>query len=138
MKEDGSKRVKARLVARGFEERLADNKIDSPTCSRQGLRLELITASSMEWEINSLDISSAFLQGSQLKRIFYVKPPIEICEEGKIWQLKRCLYGLSDAPREWYDRVCEEMKKLGGRVSLYDKSVFMWHNGSNLVLLLFG
>ena len=24
------------------------------------------------------------------------------------------------------------MKKLGGKVSLYDKSVFMWHNGSNL------
>ena len=138
IKEDGSKRVKARLVVRGFEERLADKKIDSPTCSRQGLRLELVTASSMEWEISSLDISSAFLQGSQLKRILYVKPPTEICEEGKIWQLKRCLYGLSNAPREWYDRVCQEMKKLGDKVSLYDKSVFMWHNGSNLVLLLFG
>ena len=82
IKEDGSKRVKACLVARGFEERLAEKKIDSPTCSRQGLRLELVTASSMEWingsmdqwinqwEINSLEISSAFLQGSQLKKQF--------------------------------------------------------------------
>ena len=42
------------------------------------------------------------------------------------------MYRLLDAPREWSDRVCEEMKKLGGKVSLYDKSVFMWHNGSNL------
>ena len=84
IKEDGSKRVKARPVARGFEERLADKKIDSPTCSRQGLCLELVTASSMEWEINSLDISSAFLQGNQLKRTVYLRPPIEICEEGKI------------------------------------------------------
>ena len=41
--------------------------------------------------------------------------------------MKRCLYGLSDAPREWYDRVCKEMENLGGKVSLYDKSVFMWH-----------
>ena len=61
-----------------------------------------------------------------------MRPPIEICEGGKIWRLKRCLYGLSYAPREWYDRVCEEMIKLGDKVSLYDKSVFMWHNGSNL------
>ena len=77
--------VKARLVARGFEEGLADKKIDSPTCNRQGLHLELVTASSMEWELNSLDISSAFPQGNQLKRTVYVRPPIEICEEGKIW-----------------------------------------------------
>ena len=86
----------------------------------------------MEWKINSLDISSAFLQGNQLKRTVYVRPSTEICKEGNIWQLKRFLYGLSDAPREWYDHVCEEMKKLGGKVSLYDKSVFMWRNESNL------
>ena len=99
--------MKARLLARGFTERLADKKIDSPTRSRHGIRLELVTASSIEWEINSMDISSAFLQGNQLKRTVCVT---EICEERKIWPLKRCLYGLSDAPRQWYYRVCEEIK----------------------------
>jgi len=130
--DDGSKWVKGRLVARGFEERLVDKKIDSPTCSRQGLRLEFITASSMDWEIKSMDISAAFLQGNQLKRAVYVQPPADLREDGKIWKLKRCLYGLNDAPREWYDRVCSEMKNLGGIVSLYDKSVFIWHGKSGL------
>ena len=126
----GDKLVKGRLVARGFEERLVDKKIDSPTCSRQSLRLELIAASSMDWEIHSMDISAAFLQGNQLKRPVFVRPPAELHEEGTIWKLKRCLYGLSDAPREWYDRVSAEMKNLGGKISLYDKSVFMWHDES--------
>ena len=126
--DQGRKSVKGRLVARGFEERLADKKIDSPTCSRQGLRLVLITASSMDWEIKSMDISAAFLQGNQLTRPVFIQPPTELQEEGKIWKLKRCLYGLSDAPREWYNRLSMELKKLGGTISLYDKSMFIWHN----------
>ena len=90
----------------------------------------LIAASSMDWEINSMDISAAFLQGNQLRRPVFVRPPPELHEEGTIWKLNRCLYGLCDAPREWYDRVSAEMKNLGGKVSLYDKSMFMWHGES--------
>ena len=135
-KPDGNIILKARLVARGFEERLVDKKVDSPTCSRQSLRLAFITATSMNWELHALDISSAFLQGNLLKRTVYVRPPPGVCEPGKIWLLKRCLYGLSDAPREWYERVCEEMKKMGAVISIYDKSMFMWHEESNLVGLI--
>ena len=133
---DGSRKLKARLVARGFEEKLADKRVDSPTCSKQGIRLAFVTASSMNWELQALDISSAFLQGNVLQRTVYVRPPKEVCEDGKIWRLKRCLYGLSDAPREWYDRVCTEMKKLGGVLSLFDKSLFMWHENNQLVGLI--
>lgn len=136
MNPDGSKKLKARLVARGFEEKLMNKKVDSPTCSRQGLRLAFVTASSMNWELKAMDISSAFLQGNILKRTVYVRPPSDICEDGKIWCLRHCLYGLSDAPREWYDRVCEEMKKLGGTISRYDKCLFMWHEDNQLVGLI--
>ena len=100
---------------------------------RQGLRLGLIAATCMKWDLNVMDISSAFLQGNQLERTVFVRPSQEVSDGGKIWRLKRCLYGLSDSPREWYDRVCQEMKKLGATVSLYDKSVFMWHENNKLV-----
>ena len=116
------------MVARGFEERLADKKIDSPTCSRQGLRLVLTIASSMDWEINSMDISAAFLQGNKLERPVFIQPPPELRKGGTIWKLKRCLYGLNDAPREWYNRLSMELKKLGGMISIYDKSMFIWHS----------
>ena len=36
---NGEKVVKARLVARGFEERMSNARTDSPTCSRQSLRM---------------------------------------------------------------------------------------------------
>ena len=126
--EDGSKRLKARLVARGFEEKLIGQKTDSPTCSRQALRLVFVVASTNSWELHSLDITAAFLQGNEIGRNVFVRPPKEFNENGKLWQLNRCLYGLADAPREWYNRVREVLTDLGGKVSLYDHSLFLWFN----------
>eukprot|EP00794_Sanderia_malayensis_P021304 gene21304-23381_t len=78
---DGTKRTKARLVARGFEEQLIDKRFDSPTASRQSLRLIFMAASAMEWELHSLDIASAFLQGKEIDRRVLVRPPDELMEE---------------------------------------------------------
>ena len=70
--EKGEEIIKARLVARGFEEPTIKN-IDSPTCSRESLRLVFCVAASTNWKLGSLDISSAFLQGNKLDRTVYLK-----------------------------------------------------------------
>ena len=119
--------VKARLVARGFEEKTNSARTDSPTCSRQSLRMAFVTASTMKWQIQSLDITSAFLQGNSIERNVFLKPPPEANSNGKIWKLKRCIYGLNDAPRAWYDRVSTELMRLGGKASLYDDAMFLWY-----------
>ena len=136
IKSKGDK-VKARLVARGFEENFQDRK-DSPTCTRESLRMIFAVAASMKWRIHSMDISSAFLQGNKMDREVYVKPPKESNSSGKLWKLKRCLYGLVDAPREWYQRVAKEMIRLGGKKSLFDKCLFLWHSneGNKLIGIL--
>ena len=133
---DEEKIVKARLVARGFEEKLENTRIDSPTCSRQSLRMCFIVAPTMKWEIHSLDISSAFLQGNNIERELYLEPPIEVKEDGIIWKLKRCIYGLSDAPRAWYERVEQELCALRAKKSLYDDAVFIWHQNNTLIGLV--
>lgn len=66
---DEKKVVKARLVARGFEEDSTELRTDSPTRSKRNLRLVLAVAASKGWTINSLDISSAFLQ-SDARKVF--------------------------------------------------------------------
>jgi len=130
---DGGKKIKARLVARGFEEDLLNTKVDSPTCSRQALRIVFSTASTFDWDVKSLDVKSAFLQGKPISREVYVMPPADVREENKVWKLKRCLYGLNDAPREWYNKLSEKLVGLGAKVSLYDKALFMWHKEGKLV-----
>ena len=125
---DGVRKVKARLVARGFEEDSSELRTDSPTCNRESLRLVFAVASIMSWKLQSIDISAAFLQGNPIEREIYLRPPQDICPKSEVWRLKRCLYGLNDAPRSWYERVKEVLLHLGGVVSAYDSAVYLWHN----------
>ena len=103
-KPDGSK--KARLVARGFQEDQSDLILESPTSSRESQRFALILMASYGFEIRSLDVKTAFLQGKKLERDVFLRPPADICA-GKLWKLSKCVYGLADAARNWFDKVAD-------------------------------
>ena len=95
---DGSRRPKARLVVRGFEEQ-EDLQKDAPTASKTSLRIAFGLAIDNSWEIETIDIRAAFLQSQRIEREVYVTPPKEVQLEGKIWRLRKPVYGLIDAAR---------------------------------------
>ena len=124
---EGKTQVKARLVARGFEDAGRDDvRKDSPTCGRENLRLLFALTSSCNWRINILDIKSAFLQGKSIERDVFIKPPKE-ANTNKLWKLNTTVYGLCDAPREWYLSVKKELLATGCVKSRYDDAIFYWH-----------
>ncbi|MCP3661064.1 MAG: hypothetical protein GY696_00990 [Gammaproteobacteria bacterium] len=88
--------IKARLTARRFQEEDEHPK-ESPTMQKYSLRTLLAIAAAKGWPIETVDIKSAFLQGSDLTRQVYVKPPKEVNQPDKLWLLIKCLYGLRDA-----------------------------------------
>ena len=83
-----------------------------------------VWTSIMLWELHSLDITSTLLQGNNIEREVFVQLPSEIMEEGKIWKLQKCIYGLNDAPRARYNRVEQELLKLGGGKTSMTKQCF--------------
>jgi hypothetical protein len=115
--------VRARLVARGFEEDRGED-VDSPTVGKSTVRLVLTIAVAKNWVIKSMDIKSAFLQGMSLNRNVYLVPPKEANAGEKVWKLRRCLYGLNDAARQFYESVVEELSRLGCVKSNLDPSLF--------------
>ena len=117
------KDVRARLTARGFQED-ADFPTDSPTVQKHSLKLLLAFAATKQWEVKTTDVSSAFLQGDQMDRDVYVKPPREAAAPGKLWRLNKCLYGLKDASRKWYLRVLSKLKDLDFKKCAHDKGFF--------------
>lgn len=125
---DGEKIVKARLCARGFEEEQCF-RTDSPTCCKEGLRLTCCVISSNKWLLNSLDVKTAFLQGKLMERTVYVRPPKE-AQTDKVWKLRKCIYGLSDASRYWYLKLREELIKLGATPIQLDQGIFIWHKNN--------
>ena len=114
--------VKARLVAHGFQETQEFRK-DSPTCTKECVRLALSLIASMGWSLKSLDIKSAFLQGETIDRTIYIKPPPEAGSD-KLWRLNKCIYSLADAPRCFYLRLREVLETFNVQASTLDEGLF--------------
>ena len=125
-------KIKARLVARGFEEDLGEHRTDSPTCAKDSLRVALTIISSNRWQCNTIDIKSAFLQGENIERELYVRPPRDF-DNGLLWKLKKTVYGLCDAARAWYFKVKSVLIEMGMTVSKLDPALFVYHKSLSLI-----
>ncbi|CAC5386684.1 unnamed protein product [Mytilus coruscus] len=129
--------TKARLVAKGFEEDCLDEiQKNSPTCDKKSLTLILTIIMQKQWLINSIDIITAFLKGEKMQRKVHLRPPKEANANGKIWLLKKCVYGLADASLKWYEKVKKTLNECGGTESKIDPAVFYWHDSNGLVRVL--
>ena len=118
----GKLQAKARLCARGCED-VEDVPTDSPTCERDNVRLLLSVSTSFKWSIHSVDIKSAYLQGEPLDRDIFLIPPKE-ARTDKLWKLRKCVYGINDAGKKWYNQFRGGLISLGVKVSLFDQAVF--------------
>ena len=124
--------VRARLTCKGFQEE-EDFPTDSPTIQKASTRMILTIATTSKWNIKAIDIKSAFLQGDKLTRKVFVKPPREANLNNKLWRLKKCLYGLKDASRQWYLRLKTTLKQNGFQKSIYDGGLFFIIKNDTLI-----
>ena len=91
------------------------------------------------WTLVILDVEGAFLQGKPLERhvgLIYVELPSEKIPgvaPGSLVQGFKCVYGLMDAPRQWYDSFMITMEGLGMK-NLYrlDPCVLYSYDGDEL------
>ena len=118
-------KVKARLVARGFEEKVKV-QTDSPTGSKETLHMLLTVAATQGWGIKSGDVKSAYLQGERLDREVYMVPPPERRKPGMIWRLVKAVYGMYDSGRKWYFKVEEVLHRLGCKKAKLDHCLFTY------------
>ncbi|CAI7803571.1 unnamed protein product [Closterium sp. NIES-53] len=120
---------KARYVARGFSQRQGVDFFQtfSPTPKMTTLQVLLHVAAHRDYELHSLDFSTAFLQGSLHEDIWLRRPPgfTGSFPAGTQWSLRRPVYGLRQAPREWHDTLRTTLATLGFAPSTADPSLFL-------------
>ncbi|CAI7869126.1 unnamed protein product, partial [Closterium sp. NIES-53] len=120
---------KARYVVRGFRQQQGVNFFQtfSPTPKMTTLRVLLHDAAQRDYELHSLDFSTAFLQGSLHEEIWLRRPPgfIGWFPAGTQWSLRRPVYSLRQAPREWHDTLRTTLAALGFAPSTADPSLFL-------------
>ncbi|CAI5994607.1 unnamed protein product [Closterium sp. NIES-64] len=120
---------KARYVARGFSQRQGVDYFQtfSPTAKMTTLRVLLHIAAQRDYKLHSLHFSTAFLQGSLHEEIWLRRPPgfTGSFPPGTQWSLRRPVYGLRQALREWHDTLRTTLAALGFAPSTADPSLFL-------------
>ncbi|CAI7902977.1 unnamed protein product [Closterium sp. NIES-53] len=125
---------KARYVARGFSQRQEVDYFQTffPTPKMTTLRVLLHVAAQHDYEWHFLDFSNAFLQGSLHEEIWLRRQPgfTGSFPVDTQWSLRRPVYGLRQAPREWHDTLRTTLADLGFAPSTADLSLFLRTNTS--------
>jgi len=118
-----------RIVAGGHRQVEGVNYTEtfSTAAKMPTVQVILANAAHQDWEIEHVDVKSAYLN-APLKETIHMKPPRRVLkpgQEGMVLKLKKGLYGLKQAGRGWYLEMSRVfLKELGFERSAIDHLVF--------------
>ncbi|GJY62567.1 retrotransposon protein, putative, ty1-copia subclass [Tanacetum coccineum] len=109
-----------------------------PVVRHTSIRVILALTACKDYELEQLDVKTAFLHGN-LEEVIYMKQPPGYEQGNKVCLLKKSLYGLKQSPRQWYRRFDEYMLSNGFKRSSYDSCVYYrsYAPGEYIYLLLY-
>jgi hypothetical protein len=133
---DGSiRKLKARICARGFEQIEGVDYFETfaPVVQWMTVRVILIMTILLNLDNKQIDYTAAFMQ-APIDHDVYVEMPKLFQVHGKVWKLKRALYGLKDAPRAYFLHTKGKLEELGFRQSDADPCLFI---SSTVICLIY-
>ncbi|KAI3759425.1 hypothetical protein L6452_07232 [Arctium lappa] len=139
-KSDGEiERYKARLVEKGFTqlEGIDFHDTFAPVAKLVTIRTLLTIATKRSWIIHQLDVNNAFLHGD-LDEEVYMKIPEDFANanETRVCRLRKSLYGLRQASRNWYQKFTAALSSLNFKQTHADASLFIYEKGEVFIAAL--
>ena len=130
-------KLKARIVCRGYSQKRGIDFTETfaPVVRMDSIRILLAIAAHEKLVIKQCDVKSAFLYGD-IEEEIYVRPPDAVdIDDGKVWKLKKSLYGLKQSPRNWNKKFNKLVTTFGLIRSIADPCIY-YGNGQKGRLLL--
>ncbi|GJR74073.1 retrotransposon protein, putative, ty1-copia subclass [Tanacetum coccineum] len=131
---------KSRLVAKGFTQTYGVDYEEtfSPVADIRAIRILIAIAAFYDYEIWQMDVKTAFLNGHLSEEVYMTQPegfvnpkyPNHVCK------LKRSIYGLKQASRQWNKRFDDEIKKFGFTQNRDEPCVYQKASGSYVTFLI--
>ena len=140
---DGSiEKLKARLVADGNTQRhgVDFEQVFATVVKMSSIRLVFTLAASLKLRLWQLDVKQAFLCADLPEELYMRMPPhlVDRDADGSrlVCKLRKSLYGLRQAAREWADHLNSVLLSFGFRRSTIDTCVYRYDGSSDRLLIL--
>ena len=118
-------RRKARYVADGHRVESPPSVTYSTVVSRDSVRILLLVAALNDLELSGCDVQNAFLSADNLEKHWIRAGPEFGAEQGKIFIVRRALYGLKSASAAFRSFMAKRLDEIGFRSSTADSDVWM-------------
>jgi Reverse transcriptase (RNA-dependent DNA polymerase) len=130
-------RYKGRVVAKGYAQvpGLDYDETFAPVVKFTTIRTLLALAAHHDLEIHQLDIKTAFLHGELKEEIYAQCPQGFEHRPNEVWRLRKSIYGLKQASREWYAKVLALFLKLEFVRLNSDYAVFYKRANGRLIII---
>ena len=99
------------------------------------IRCVLALVASQKWIVYQLDVKNSFLHGSLNEQVYMQMPEGINNPKGKVCLLKKSLYVLKQASRQWHAKLFEELRSLGYGQSKNDYSLFIKRISSSIIIV---
>jgi len=136
-KQDG--RYIVRLVAKGYSQEpgIDFNQTFAPVAKFTTLRVLLAPVAENDWELHSMDVKTAFLNGELGEEIFMECPEgvEEVKKQGYACRLVKAIYGLRQSPRVWYHKINTFFQGHNFHRSTQDFSLYINYERKVLALI---
>ena len=132
-------KYKARVVAKGFSQKYMQDYFDTYASVVEFKTIRLLLAhynQNPDWSCEAWDAEAAFVQPSLEETVYMrIPPPYDQKHPGKVYKLKKCLYGLKQAAREW-QKFCQGiMESNGGKCCPRDQALYIFRQGKAFLII---
>nr|GEV29349.1 retrotransposon protein, putative, Ty1-copia subclass [Tanacetum cinerariifolium] len=131
---------KARLMAKGYTQTsgIDYEETFSPVADIRAIRILIAIVAYYDYEIWHMDVKTAFLNGYLNEEVYMEQPEGFVNKKypNRVCKLKRSIYGLKQASRQWNKRFDDEIKKIGFTQNCDEPCVYLKASGSNITFLI--
>jgi hypothetical protein len=132
-------KYKARLVAKGYTQIEGEdyNETLSPVSCKDSFRIIMALVAHFDLELHQMDVKTTFLNGD-LEENVYMKQPKGFVVNGKEHvgcRLKKSIYGLKQASRQWNLKFDDTIKRFGFEPNIEDNYVYAKFKNGKYVFL---
>ena len=133
-------RYKVRFFAKGFTRREGIDYMEtfSHVSKKDSLRIIMALVAHFDLELHQMDVNTTFLNGDLEEEVYMKQPEGFPSSDGEhlVCKLKKSLYGLKQASRQWYLKFHNVISSFGFVENIMDQCIYLKVSGSKICFLV--